>query len=74
MALTADDYYLILSDGLYAGDVAEPITLKEKLTRILSDGLLALAPSPIPVTEIFKYGIKKFQSLRWGFKQNWKGR
>ena len=44
----------------------------------VSYGLLNItlpAPTvPPPVTEIFKFGIKKFQSLRWGFKQNWKGR
>jgi len=39
----------------------------------VSRGLLEDAPEPTPVTEFFKYGIKKFQALKWGFTNRWKG-
>lgn len=45
MAFALDDFYLILSDGMYAGSVAETtITAVKRYTRILSHGLLEVAP------------------------------
>ena len=52
MAFDIIDCYLVLSDGMFAGtteeqDLVTPFTFTEKLTRILSHGLLNDAPSPI---------------------------
>ena len=47
MALAEEDFYEVLSDGLYSGATYEAaITDTERFIRILSHGLLASAPDP----------------------------